>query len=82
LSSSKNPALSVCLFHVVTPSAASFNNTLPTNLWCSFWAQRMRQAGAFLTTGESALFDIMRDAKHDHFKAIARFGIHLDEQKQ
>ena len=33
--------------------------------------QRMTQAGAFLSTSEMALFQLMRDAKHKDFKAIS-----------
>jgi hypothetical protein len=31
----------------------------------------MAQAGAFLSTSEMALFQLMRDAKHKDFKAIS-----------
>ena len=32
---------------------------------------RLREAGAVLTTTESIIFDLMRDAKHPNFKAIS-----------
>jgi len=32
---------------------------------------RMREAGAFLTTSESVIFELMRDTKYTHFKAIS-----------
>ena len=33
--------------------------------------QRMRDAGAVLTTAESAIFDLMNSADHPNFKAIS-----------
>jgi len=33
--------------------------------------ERMRQSGAFITTSESAIFELMRTAKHENFKAIS-----------
>lgn len=33
--------------------------------------ERMRSAGATITTSESALFELMLDSKHPHFKAIS-----------
>ena len=33
--------------------------------------QRMAQAGAFLSTSEMALFQLMKDAKHKDFKFIS-----------
>jgi hypothetical protein len=33
--------------------------------------QRMQQAGVVLTTTESVLFDLMRDAKHPTFKVVS-----------
>jgi len=33
--------------------------------------QRMSQAGAVITTSESMLFDLLRDARHPHFRACS-----------
>lgn len=35
--------------------------------------QRMRQAGAIITTSESLVFEWLRDSKHPHFKALQPF---------
>jgi hypothetical protein len=40
--------------------------------------QRMMNAGAKLTTAESVVFDILRDAKHPNFKAVSNL---LKERK-
>ena len=32
--------------------------------------QRMKQSGAFITTSESVLFMLMKDAKHPNFKQV------------
>merc|ERR1740130_2108240 len=34
--------------------------------------QRMERAGAILTTGESALYEILQDAQHPRFKACLK----------
>jgi hypothetical protein len=33
---------------------------------------RMQQSGAFLTTSESVMFQLCKDAKHPNFKAIQK----------
>ncbi len=35
-------------------------------------AQRMRQSGAFITTTESLLFQLLGDAKHPRFKDVQK----------
>ena len=35
-----------------------------------FAFERIRQAGGFVTTSESILFMLLKDAKHPHFKAV------------
>ncbi len=32
---------------------------------------RLKEAGAILTTAESMIFDLMRDAKHPNFKQVS-----------
>jgi hypothetical protein len=32
---------------------------------------RLKEAGAILTTSESIVFDLMRDAKHPNFKQVS-----------
>ena len=32
--------------------------------------QRMRQSGAFITTSESILFELLADSKHSNFKEV------------
>ena len=36
----------------------------------SFWFQRMRQSGAFITTSESVLFMLMGDSKFPNFRDV------------
>ena len=33
-------------------------------------SQRLRDAGAFLTTSESVVFELLGDSKHPHFKEV------------
>ena len=33
--------------------------------------ERMRRAGAFITTHEAVLFELLRDAKHPNFKEVS-----------
>lgn len=37
--------------------------------------QRMSQAGAFVTTAQSAAFMLMRSAEHEHFKAVSKLTV-------
>eukprot|EP01120_Amphizonella_sp_Union-15-10_P000494 TRINITY_DN1049_c0_g1_i2.p1 TRINITY_DN1049_c0_g1~~TRINITY_DN1049_c0_g1_i2.p1 ORF type:complete len:114 (-),score=12.08 TRINITY_DN1049_c0_g1_i2:13-354(-) len=39
--------------------------------FCAF--DRMRQSGVFVTTTESAIFSLLNDSRHEHFKAISGF---------
>ncbi|EDQ91319.1 uncharacterized protein MONBRDRAFT_23596 [Monosiga brevicollis MX1] len=53
--------------HVVVDATSSRN---PPERMYAF--ERMRQSGAFLTTAESALFQLMGDSKHEHFKEVQK----------
>ena len=37
--------------------------------------QRMSQAGAYLTTAQSAAFMLMQTAEHSHFKAVSKLTV-------
>jgi hypothetical protein len=37
--------------------------------------QRMNQAGAYLTTAQSAAFMLMKSAEHENFKAVSRLTV-------
>jgi isochorismate hydrolase len=53
--------------HVVSDavsSSTSFNRTMALD--------RMRQSGAFITSVESSIFQLCRDAKHPNFKNISK----------
>eukprot|EP00050_Salpingoeca_kvevrii_P022635 m.129682 g.129682 ORF g.129682 m.129682 type:complete len:196 (-) comp9773_c0_seq2:2746-3333(-) len=39
--------------------------------------ERMRQAGAFVTTTESMLFQLMKDSKHPQFKQVQKLIVNL-----
>jgi hypothetical protein len=40
---------------------------------------RLKEAGAILTTSESVVFDLMRDAKHPNFKQVSNL---IKKQKE
>jgi hypothetical protein len=41
----------------------------------------MRQRGAAITTSESALFDMMQDAKHPKFKTISALAVAMNKDR-
>ena len=51
--------------HVVADGTSSQNDSDRT-----FAFERLRQCGAFITTYESVLFQLLGDAKHPNFKAV------------
>ena len=50
------------MLHHSTNAYMQYNLLSPT--------QRMRQSGAFISTSESVLFELMGDSKHPQFKQV------------
>ena len=51
------------------------NSNEDCDMFCFFLVQRMKAAGAFITTSESVLFELMGDAKHPRFKEVQKLVI-------
>jgi len=68
------------LLHQVHPFLSHSKHALPPGFLChnsSWCVQRMRQAGAFITTCESVLFQLMGDSKHPSFKEVQKLIMEL-----
>lgn len=57
---------------LLTSSPPSFFNSSGGCRVCRWTAQRMKQSGAYLTTCEAMLFQLMGDAKHPNFKEVQK----------